>query len=571
MSNTKSPQVDNKNTESEDEEKGFLSLEAKAGLSLICILACGFSFMVWQQWKHQKSDQVASTEEQQTAEQKTGESKPAPKQKPKKSAVAKSASSEPDPFAEQSEPPVKTSSVPAKEISLSENSPGEDPFTSPNSNSRPPKADIPTLEVPQESPATITVLPTEKDEPESKTEVSPFDPFGDEVVADRSDSQEPPQKSPTAQSDAFDPFGPAMQASDKKSTASEEKEPTQLPSLDGTAVPEEKIVELDAPDASSAISKTDDPFAAGVNPFEDKPSAKNDDLTTTATEGKSTSSNEEPDPFAEPEETTPAIMPQQSEEKVASDANEFQDPLPILEPVPAKKEKSPATNPFGEFESIPAGSAQASSVTTVSPEFTREKPRGSLAELDSQSKSDPLLMTDDPFSEPTVTAKRDSKPFHLQADGTYQVQDGDSYWNISRDAYGTPLYYRALAEFNSGAIPSPENMTAGTKIQIPSTAELERQYPKLVAKKSSAGTSNILKTSAEDKQEFFSDESGTPIYRVRKNDTLTSIAQEYLGRASRWIQIYKLNRQTLTDPNKLKIGTLLKLPRDASRVKIVGE
>jgi len=571
MSNTKSPQVDNKNTESEDEEKGFLSLEAKAGLALICILACGFSFMVWQQWKHQPSDQVASTETQQTDEQKTGESKPAPKQKPKKSAVAKSASSEEDPFAEQSEPPVKTSSVPAKEISLSENSPGEDPFTNLNSNSRPQKAVIPTLEVPQESPATITVLPTEKAEPKSKTELSPFDPFGDEVVADRSDPQEPPQESPTAQSDAFDPFGPEMQASDNKSTTSEEKEPSQLPSLDGTAAPEEKIVELDAPDASSGISKTDDPFTAGVNPFEDKPSAKNDNSTTAATEAKPTSQNEDPDPFAEPAETTPAIMPQQSEEKVVSNSNEFQDPLPILEPVPAKKEKSPATNPFGAFESIPAGSAQASSVTTVSPEFPREKTRGSLAELDSQSKSDPLLMTDDPFSEPTVTAKRDSKPFHLQADGTYQVQDGDSYWNISRDAYGTPLYYRALAEFNSEAIPSPENMTAGTKIQIPSTAELERQYPKLVAKKSSAGTSNIVKTSAEDKQEFFSDESGTPIYRVRENDTLTSIAQEYLGRASRWIQIYELNRQTLTDPNKLKIGTLLKLPRDASRVKIVGE
>ena len=170
-----------------------------------------------------------------------------------------------------------------------------------------------------------------------------------------------------------------------------------------------------------------------------------------------------------------------------------------------------------------------------------------------------------------MTAKRKSKPFHLQEDGTYQIQSGDSYWNISRKAYGTPLYYRALAEFNSKTIPNPQNMTEGARIQIPPTAELERRYPKLTAAKPTPALSNILKTSAEEKQSFFNDESGAPMYRIQKNDTLTGIAQKYLGRASRWIQIYELNRQSLPDPNKLKIGTLLKLPRDASRVKIVGE
>jgi nucleoid-associated protein YgaU len=59
------------------------------------------------------------------------------------------------------------------------------------------------------------------------------------------------------------------------------------------------------------------------------------------------------------------------------------------------------------------------------------------------------------------------------------------------------------------------------------------------------------------------------MYRIQENDTLTDISLRHLGRSSRWIQIYELNRDNLANPNQLKIGTMLKLPGDASRVRIV--
>ena len=557
MSNKKPPQVDQKNPEPEtenEEDEGFFSLEAKAGLSLICILACGFSFMVWQQWKHQESGQVAVSEDKKPTGKDETSDTPKPKSsaeaKPSKTTVANGKPLKEDPFSDQFEPEVNSTKVPAKEISLSQPSQNDAPFGPPDSKQKPQKANIPTLELPQESPAKIAILPTENKESIRKEKPDPFDPFG-----------------------------PEMNVAESKTDSPEKEKPAELPSLDDDpfSAKEKKTAAAEIANSDAPTLKTEDPLATGHDPFANEPAQDiNETSFADATNGNKPQSTDS-DPFAEPAAKQPAIIPSDGDQKVASGTESFQDPLPILEPVPTKDEPTKASkNPFGEFESVQAGSAQASSVTSVAPEFPKSQPRkGTLAELDTQAKttenSNPLLLNDDRFSEPTVSAERESKPFHLQEDGTYEIQAGDSYWNISRNAYGSPLYYRALAEFNTTSIPNPENMEEGVRIQIPPTAELERRYPRLLATKQIPGNSNIVKTSAESDQEFFNDESGTPIYRVRKNDTLTGIAQKYLGRASRWIQIYELNRQTLADPNKLKIGTLLKLPRDASRVKMVGE
>ena len=64
-------------------------------------------------------------------------------------------------------------------------------------------------------------------------------------------------------------------------------------------------------------------------------------------------------------------------------------------------------------------------------------------------------------------------------------------------------------------------------------------------------------------------EQGYPLFRIGETDTLTSIASDHLGRASRWQQVYNMNRDQLQSPDKLQIGMLLKLPADASRVPLV--
>jgi nucleoid-associated protein YgaU len=59
------------------------------------------------------------------------------------------------------------------------------------------------------------------------------------------------------------------------------------------------------------------------------------------------------------------------------------------------------------------------------------------------------------------------------------------------------------------------------------------------------------------------------MFRVGDTDTLTTIAAEHLGRASRWQQIYRMNSDLLTEPEALRPGMELKLPADASRKRLV--
>ncbi len=49
-------------------------------------------------------------------------------------------------------------------------------------------------------------------------------------------------------------------------------------------------------------------------------------------------------------------------------------------------------------------------------------------------------------------------------------------------------------------------------------------------------------------------------YRVRRGDSLWTIARRVLGRGSRWKEIYELNRDILPNPHRLKPGIELKLP-----------
>jgi nucleoid-associated protein YgaU len=54
-------------------------------------------------------------------------------------------------------------------------------------------------------------------------------------------------------------------------------------------------------------------------------------------------------------------------------------------------------------------------------------------------------------------------------------------------------------------------------------------------------------------------------YTVKAGDTLSKIAKELLGDANAYMEIVNLNRDQLTDPDKIKPGQVLKIPQHASR------
>ena len=49
-------------------------------------------------------------------------------------------------------------------------------------------------------------------------------------------------------------------------------------------------------------------------------------------------------------------------------------------------------------------------------------------------------------------------------------------------------------------------------------------------------------------------------YTVKAGDTLSKIAKDHLGNAGDYMKIFELNRDQLSDPNKIQPGQVLRLP-----------
>ena len=140
------------------------------------------------------------------------------------------------------------------------------------------------------------------------------------------------------------------------------------------------------------------------------------------------------------------------------------------------------------------------------------------------------------------------------------VQEGDNYTKISKRVYGTVKYFSALAVFNQHRIAEPKNMRPGMVVLVPAKEVLEERYPDFFADS---------QPKTPEPAEFLLLDDGTPAYRVGDRETISEISERFLGRSSRWIEIYRLNQSVVKDPNKLKAGLILALPADAAEVNVV--
>ena len=140
------------------------------------------------------------------------------------------------------------------------------------------------------------------------------------------------------------------------------------------------------------------------------------------------------------------------------------------------------------------------------------------------------------------------------------VQNGDNYTKISKRVYGTVKYFSALAVFNQHRIVEPKNMRPGMVVLVPAKEVLEERYPEFFVDS---------QPKSPEPAEFLLLEDGTPAYRVGERETISEISARFLGRSSRWIEIYRLNQSVVKDPNKLKAGLILALPADAAEVHVV--
>lgn len=50
-------------------------------------------------------------------------------------------------------------------------------------------------------------------------------------------------------------------------------------------------------------------------------------------------------------------------------------------------------------------------------------------------------------------------------------------------------------------------------------------------------------------------------YTIEKNDTLQKISKKFYGSYSKWSKIYEVNKDVIKDPNRLKPGVMIKVPK----------
>jgi len=144
-------------------------------------------------------------------------------------------------------------------------------------------------------------------------------------------------------------------------------------------------------------------------------------------------------------------------------------------------------------------------------------------------------------------------------DGQYKVQPNDSYWVISQTLYGTGAYFNALAKHNRSQGNNQERLQPGDLISAPSVMQLEQAYPELCPKPSRRETLQNQASTVGTRRRHHSGRS----YTVAEGDTLFNIARYELGKASRWVEIYEMNRDALgNDFNYLTPGTQLAMPQD---------
>jgi nucleoid-associated protein YgaU len=162
-------------------------------------------------------------------------------------------------------------------------------------------------------------------------------------------------------------------------------------------------------------------------------------------------------------------------------------------------------------------------------------------------------------SRPSAGLSSLGNPPPQRNDGKYEVQPNDSYWTISERLYGTGAYFKALAEHNRGRGKGEEQLKPGELVLAPGVADLEKSYPDLCPKASRRETLQNQSRIATVSGRGHLHHGRT--YTVAEGDTLFNIARYELGKASRWVEIYELNREVLgKDFNYLTPGTQLAMP-----------
>ncbi len=131
------------------------------------------------------------------------------------------------------------------------------------------------------------------------------------------------------------------------------------------------------------------------------------------------------------------------------------------------------------------------------------------------------------------------------ADRWYTVKEGDNLTKIARKVYGDGDYAQVIYEANRHRMTSINSVRVGVRLLIPDRAGRATPAP--------AETRTETPSAPRD--------TATTEYKVKDGETLTELAQRFYGSQRHWNKLYELNRDRIDDPDRVRAGTVIRVPR----------
>lgn len=129
---------------------------------------------------------------------------------------------------------------------------------------------------------------------------------------------------------------------------------------------------------------------------------------------------------------------------------------------------------------------------------------------------------------------------------TVKVQPGDTLFEIAKAYLGSGERWREIIAVND-ELQDPTDLRSGMSITLP---PLNGSAP-----------SNGTDRNRTDTRRNSSGASPQTTYVVQTGDSLARIARRVLGDADRWEDVYQANRERLDDPDDIRPGQTLRIPR----------
>lgn len=124
------------------------------------------------------------------------------------------------------------------------------------------------------------------------------------------------------------------------------------------------------------------------------------------------------------------------------------------------------------------------------------------------------------------------------AANTYTVGKDDTLWRIAQSKLGDGNRWKEIYELNKDKISNPNVIFPGLSLRLPGSAPAPTPTPPPAPQQQAS-------------------------YTVGNGDTLWGIAQSQLGDGNRWREIYESNKDTISNPNVISAGMVLRMPSGA--------